>query len=220
MSAALPLPVAVERLAAHVAAGHPALGRSLDFARDLCAKAGRGLSAKQAAWVYTLLDRCERPATQPEDLGDVSAIVRLFERARAAGLKFPKIRLAAGDGARVVLSMAGERSRAPGSLNVSDGGGFASGTFYGRITQAGAFTPRDACTPAILAVLRELAADPAGRAAIHGHASGQCCFCGRGLDDARSVAVGYGPVCADKFGLPWGEEKAPPVVLTPLAEPA
>jgi hypothetical protein len=27
------------------------------------------------------------------------------------------------------------------------------------------------------------------------------------LNDARSIAVGYGPVCAEKFGLPWGETR-------------
>ena len=27
----------------------------------------------------------------------------------------------------------------------------------------------------------------------------------RALSDDRSTAVGYGPICADHFGLPWGE---------------
>jgi len=29
----------------------------------------------------------------------------------------------------------------------------------------------------------------------------------RGLDDERSVSVGYGPVCAGHYGLPWGEKQ-------------
>ena len=35
-------------------------------------------------------------------------------------------------------------------------------------------------------------------------ASGRCCFCHQSLDDERSTARGYGPVCAEHFGLPWG----------------
>lgn len=35
--------------------------------------------------------------------------------------------------------------------------------------------------------------------------TGICNFCLRGLVDARSVWHNYGPVCADKFGLPWGD---------------
>lgn len=30
-----------------------------------------------------------------------------------------------------------------------------------------------------------------------------CCFCKRELTDEISVKVGYGPICAEYFGLPW-----------------
>lgn len=32
-----------------------------------------------------------------------------------------------------------------------------------------------------------------------------CCFCHHPLNDTRSENAGYGPDCADKYGLPWGE---------------
>lgn len=41
-------------------------------------------------------------------------------------------------------------------------------------------------------------------AAKFGHLTGQCVFCARRLTDERSIAVGYGPVCAEREGLPWG----------------
>lgn len=44
----------------------------------------------------------------------------------------------------------------------------------------------------------------AEEAAKFGHLTGTCVFCGRGLTDERSVEVGYGPVCAEREGLPWG----------------
>lgn len=52
--------------------------------------------------------------------------------------------------------------------------------------------------------IESLAADPAQFAAAFGKSTGSCSFCGRGLTDERSVEVGYGPVCADHNGLPWG----------------
>lgn len=44
----------------------------------------------------------------------------------------------------------------------------------------------------------------AEEAARFGHAHGCCLFCLRNLTDERSTEVGYGPVCAEKNGLPWG----------------
>lgn len=45
----------------------------------------------------------------------------------------------------------------------------------------------------------------AEQAARFGKLWGSCVFCSRLLTDERSVAVGYGPICAEKNGLPWGE---------------
>lgn len=45
----------------------------------------------------------------------------------------------------------------------------------------------------------------AEEAARFGHLTGACVFCSRKLTDERSVSVGYGPVCAERVGLPWGE---------------
>lgn len=52
-------------------------------------------------------------------------------------------------------------------------------------------------------LLVALAERPAETAAAYGRLNGRCCFCNRGLADERSTAVGYGPVCAGRWGLPW-----------------
>lgn len=36
--------------------------------------------------------------------------------------------------------------------------------------------------------------------------SNSCCYCRDRLKDFRSVALGYGPTCAKRWGLPWGLE--------------
>lgn len=45
----------------------------------------------------------------------------------------------------------------------------------------------------------------AEQAARFGAVTGSCIFCMRTLTDERSITVGYGPICADHNGLPWGE---------------
>ena len=33
---------------------------------------------------------------------------------------------------------------------------------------------------------------------------GNCSMCRKKLSDPRSMKVGYGEICADKWGFPWG----------------
>lgn len=44
----------------------------------------------------------------------------------------------------------------------------------------------------------------AEEAAKFGQLYGICMFCWSELTDERSIGVGYGPICADNRGLPWG----------------
>lgn len=43
----------------------------------------------------------------------------------------------------------------------------------------------------------------AEQAAAFGQSTSWCCYCGRLLEDPRSLDTGYGPTCAKKYGLPW-----------------
>lgn len=196
----------VGRLSGHLQAGR--LGMSAPFAADLIRAYGKGkLSPKQAEWIGKLIDRAEKPKAAPvaEALAaSVKGVFGLFERAKASGLKFPKIRLQA-DGEPVVLKQAGERSKYMGQVLLTDGGPFGSNRFFGRIDTSGALHAGRDMTPEVRALVGELAEKPAETAAAYGKLTGSCCFCSRKLEDARSTEVGYGPVCAEKFGLPWGE---------------
>ena len=91
---------------------------------------------------------------------------------------------------------------------MTDGKPFGSAIWYGRIDASGKFdlsAKIDAHTAsAITALLVNFAANPAKVASAYGKQTGSCCFCARELTDDRSVRVGYGPICADKFSLPWG----------------
>jgi len=170
----------------------------------------RNPSAKQAHWIGVLAERAANAGKEPAPVAtieNVSGIVALIGRG-ARHLKHPKVVFQAGD-LTLRLSVAGERSSAPGSVNVtSNDTGFAARPWYGRITTDGAYEPNNRIDSDaqgdILEALRKFAADPAGVAAAYGHAVGTCCFCSLALTDPRSVEVGYGPVCAENYGLPWG----------------
>ncbi|MGE5612670.1 MAG: DUF6011 domain-containing protein [Bacillota bacterium] len=66
-----------------------------------------------------------------------------------------------------------------------------------------------------LAFIRPKHRATAEDAAQFGHLYGCCVFCARTLTDERSIFVGYGPTCAEKNGLPWGEtpDVIPAVVI-------
>jgi hypothetical protein len=179
--------------------------RDQSFARSLLDAAARGrLSEKQAAWVGKLTAQAKAPAPITTDgLGNVLAILR------AAGhrLKFPVLRFEA-EGTRYRLGLTGPQSRQPGTVVVTtDEKAFEDRTYLGRIDDGGRFEPShkvgDTAT-AIGLALRAFAADPAEQARIYGQRYGRCCFCGLELTDGRSVDAGYGPICAEKWGMPWG----------------
>lgn len=146
-----------------------------------------------------------RTATPAANVGDFSGVIALFQ---ASARKFPKLHFKLDDGRPVCLALAGQQSSQPGTVTVTDGGRYGENVWYGRVTPAGAWQPSrqaDAATmTAIGALLSGLAANPQAFVADYGRRTGNCCFCCQLLTDQRSVTAGYGPICAAKWGLPWG----------------
>ncbi len=194
-----------------------------NFAADLARQgADRGLSPRQWEWAYVIAQefltaqetrRTEeaaqlnqaQPVVANED--QMIGILNLFTQAKEH-LQYPKIRLAC-QGRRYRLWVAGERARNPGWVNVDTDGSYNERTRVGQISTDGLFIPgRDANMNehnGLVDLLRRLAEDPTRVAAEYGRELGECCFCGLGLTDERSTAVGYGETCARQWGRPWGE---------------
>lgn len=185
-----------------------------DFPRSL-ASIERVPSAAQLAWIHILVVEHERKNAdgnrgQRVVMPSLDGIRDLFDRARGAGLERPKVRMEIPAVGRVQISIAGARSRTPGHLVVTDGGGYGERVYYGRIdptpgAQPDVFYASHSATPGLVGALVDIALDPVGTAKAYGHVTGQCCFCGLPLTDGRSIAVGYGPICAENWGLPWGD---------------
>jgi hypothetical protein len=139
-------------------------------------------------------------------------IFELFAKAKAAGLKYPKIRLETETGTRVVLHQAGSGSRYVGQVQITDGGRYPDNRYFGRIDLSGALHAGRDMSIDVQTLLTNLGEHPEAVASAYGHLTGSCCFCGILLRDSRSLAKGYGPVCAEKFGLDWGGAKSSTLV--------
>src|SRR6266436_111749 len=132
----------------------------------------------------------------------------IFQYAVSQKLKYPKIRLHANNDT-IVVKLAGSKSRYEGQLVVTNDAGFGSPSnrYFGRVDQQGAIIAGRDLTPAVEHLLEEFAANPVEVAQRYGALTGNCMFCDKKLDDAVSVAVGYGPVCAQKWNLPHSAAK-------------
>ena len=129
-------------------------------------------------------------------------IHELMHRIKASGNEWPKVRLAFRD-TDLILSVAGDRSRNPGAVNLTDGGGYGNNRYFGRIYGSGKLEmapaarklePEDkAALWSILSRMRNGEAEEVF--AEHGHRFGTCAMCGRELTNDESIRLGIGPVC-------------------------
>lgn len=195
-------------------------------------------SPKQMAWVHKLvvdveLEDSQTPAesanvaTAPPapPVGEFKSIVGMLDTA-SENLKKPAIVLHfPGHAVRLSLIRADHHSY-PKHVWVASAN--YGGAFYGRIDRDGVFHPNKnlalGVPSALLDLLKSFAANPLEEAAKNGKLTGKCCFCNRTLTDEKSTEVGYGPVCAGKYGLAWGGKDAKPATIgsiktaTPLPE--
>jgi len=181
--------------------------QKLPFATSLLNQYSRKgtLSDKQAPYVAELvaLATGQPLPSRSANVGDFAGVVALFKTA-SAKLKFPKIRLYV-NGIGILLTLAGERSKAPGSVNVAGEGRWEDRAWYGRVSPEGTFDPSRTLTPdlsaALVPLLQELATDPLAAVQRYGKLTGHCMFCQKELTDERSKAAGFGEVCAKNYGL-------------------
>jgi hypothetical protein len=139
-------------------------------------------------------------------------IVDMMQTAHEAGRSVPSIVFETSTAGRVKFYRQTERSKNPGAISMNDGGPKGADVWFGSINLDGSFRPTRACSPAVREVIAAFSEDPGGYAAAYGKGSARCCFCSTEITTAESKAVGYGPVCAENYGLPWGATWSPAAV--------
>ncbi len=164
------------------------------------------LSVKQLPYLDALIAKALASLNpkEPEqvDVGSFEGLVNIFKKAKEK-LKFPKLYLSV-DNVPITVSLAGPHSKAPGSINVAGVGHFHERPWYGRVSPEGVWSKSSKVYPeqgSVESLLKALSANPAKAASEYGKLSGCCVFCGLALSDEKSVAAGFGPVCAKNWGL-------------------
>jgi len=158
----------------------------------------------QEQMVRRWVDQARAPAAPAEQIAGagLDRLHALFALARSNGLQRPRISVSISAERRIDMSP----SRDGEALHVRSAGEFLGslrrGVFYASLEAA-----RAGLVVGVEDGLRRMAADPAAEATAYGRLTGSCCFCRRPLTDGRSIAVGYGPICADHYGLAWGDER-------------
>lgn len=163
----------------------------------------RSLTLPQAKGVLNCMlaeVRRQRAASVPPVVVDMSAIMTLFRRA-GTRLQRPRVTLSG-----VTLKL-GTRGQFPGTIGLTSGQ-WPNSVWLGRIGVDGTLTRGRNMTDDVLTLIQELAADPVAAAQRYASLTGNCCFCNLRLTDERSTQAGYGPVCAEHYGLPWGPRSA------------
>jgi Family of unknown function (DUF6011) len=156
------------------------------------------------------IDSGIKVATKPEGPKvDLASVAAFINGAQERGLKFPKVRFVSSTNEEIRLSVAGEKSKAPGSVQVK-----LAGEWIGRVELDGSITGRTLRdNAALLADLVAIAKDPAVAAKRYAQLFGNCSFCSKQLTDAGSIEVGYGPICAAHWGLPHTPKGTPVLTL-------
>jgi len=177
------------------------------FANSLLNQVKRGLSQKQAYWLGVLVSRTNTSKNTKNivELGSFTKVRGLLGHAKK-WIKFPKIRLYLDENTTIQLFISRENTKYPNMVYVTKAKGYK---WYGYIDKEGKWTTsynmKDEFTARLTKLLVRLAENPIAVTAEHGKLTGTCSYCGHTLTDNRSTDVGYGPVCAKHFGLPWGE---------------
>lgn len=176
-------------------------GRGFEFARSMgeaVAKYG-ALTENQLAAVERCVakaaerkaqieaERAAREASAPTVT--VAKIEEAFASAKAAGIKFPKLRLG-----QFRFSPAPVHGKNAGAIYVK-----AGEEYLGKIS-GGKFQRSFSCEEVRAAEVVEVASNPEAAAVVYGKQFGRCSCCGKELSNKKSIERGIGPICAEKYG--------------------
>ena len=94
---------------------------------------------------------------------------------------------------KIAIRKPGKNSRWHGSIFVDDGAEYGNRQNYGRQLPGKQYEGK------IIEQLTAIAADPLAAMKAYGKLTSTCGACGRKLEDAKSIELGIGPICLEKF---------------------
>lgn len=181
----------------------------------------RGISEKQVFWMRKFATRLasetsvlDTTVNKPGNLEKKAnsyqqyhfeRIVTIISSALDRGIKYPKIKLSCADKVEYTIYWSDYFSIVSVKVGISF---LLSIGKDGRIAKlAGDLFPNKDHMLQHLHCIQQFNDNPEQAAKLFGQLTGNCCFCGKELSTKESLAVGYGPTCAEHFSLPWGDDK-------------
>lgn len=190
--------------------------KDISFGASLCDQflTKNHLSDKQWYWVDELIKRAgATPATKSESKPEEIFEGRLYHdllRKASKKLKRPQLRYQADGGRKIVFSyVADNTSKWYNCVFIDNGAKGENKVRYGFITRNGQGNLNTSAPQEVKTFIRKTAIDPIAAAKLSGQAFKNCVFCGLELVNKSSVYHGYGPICAENWGLPWGDTGDP-----------
>lgn len=182
-----------------------------------CAKCGGPIAVGDRIWfekgqpvTHSFITVCQANLKAQRETGaplkadvkvDIAKLVIFLNAATERGLKNPKVRALDHNQSELRLKLAGEKSKYQGAIVVERGATWPR-EFLGMLLPNGETTHSIETSLPLVNALAVIAQDPAAAAKRYAVLMGRCCFCDLPLTDDGSVEVGYGPICAKRFGLP------------------
>ncbi len=109
---------------------------------------------------------------------------------------------------KIRFSMGTSKGKNPGWIFIGNALFEPERVTYGKIDLEGKLHWEDArYYPSTQLFIKGLVENLLETTSLNGKLTGNCCFCGIELTAGESVSRGYGPICANRWGLPWGLEK-------------
>jgi hypothetical protein len=152
------------------------------------------MSEAQVSWVYKLAQDAlnDRNIENKIESIDASNILASVAEARARGIKKPVLRLVTESGAQIKIKYMSMGKNAGGCwVTLSD-------NLVGKIDDCGQFTSRN---QDLFKFIEKVNSDVQGALKSYGKITSHCGCCGLPLTNKKSIELGIGPICLDKYGL-------------------
>ncbi len=174
------------------------------FAYDLCMREAKNLymSESQVSWVYKIAEdvlKLREPQPKVREI-DASNILASLAEARAKGIKKPMLRLVdpVGNDIRVKYMSFGKNA---GGCWVT-----SNNDLIGKIDDGGVFTftgrpYTDKFVDEMFDFIDITNHDVKSALESYGKITSKCGCCGLPLTNKKSIELGIGPICLDKYGL-------------------
>jgi hypothetical protein len=174
------------------------------FAYDLCMREAKNLymSEAQVSWVYKIAEdvlKLRKPQPKAREI-DASNILASVAEARAKGIKKPVLRLVDPVGNSIHIKYMSFGKNAGGCWVTSND------DLIGKIDDCGKFTftsrsYADKFVDEVFDFIDITNHDVKGALESYGKITSKCGCCGLPLTNKKSIELGIGPICLDKYGL-------------------